>query len=77
MLLLGGRMKRPLESNKPSKLGGLEGLSLLRAYNSFTSKNKPQSAKSQPQIEVIWHHSPEVTSELKALFRILLKGARQ
>lgn len=71
-------MKR--KSDKPSANEGLSPRTIkhpLSLTNSSVGIESPHSQLPiEPNVKVFWHYSPQITPELKALFRILLKGVR-
>ena len=65
--------------SKPPELVGTEGLpkgntNLMPVFTSIVGTETPQS---QPLVDVFWHHSPEISPELKAVMRLLLRGVKR
>ena len=42
----------------------------------FTSNSKPPSVNCQPPVKVIWHKEGEISSELKSVLAMLLRGVK-
>jgi len=64
------------KSDKPSANEGLSPRTIKDLTTLTTSILGTETPPCQPQIEVNWHYSSEKSPELKAVMRLLLKGAK-
>ena len=62
--------------NSPAELSRTTGLSKGNTNTKpvFTSIVGTQTPQSQYSVNVFWHHSPEISPELKRVFAMLLRG---